>query len=73
MTWLDYAASRKHREAIERAAYQTSEEIVTESIAVFREHLNWLLCDLRHADIHPPRQINDFAETVDEQLKGLEL
>ena len=68
MSILDYQASRRTREKIEAQAYQASVELVDESIANFKEHLSWILCDLRNEKIHSEKQINEFEAAVTDAL-----
>lgn len=73
MSFLEYQASARVRARHEAAAREESQAIIRESLEQFREHLGWLLCDLRSKQIHPDHVIHTFEEHVQAALKALEV
>jgi len=73
MSFLEYQASARMRARHEAAALAESQAIIRESLEQFREHLDWLLCDLRAEQIHGDKVIGTFEEQVQDALKALEI
>ena len=73
MSYLDYQASARVRARHEAAALAESKAILRESLEQFREHLDWLLCDLRAEQLHPDQVIRGVEEQIHTALKALEI